>query len=154
MRWFVFVVLAGCSTSSPTEPAPQETFTMDTAPAITTKPIDDGTAEALPFGPSPWSGKLAPVTHNYWNGCTDHREVDILALKVDKYPVPIIIGWRQATPRSREEPHFLAKRDELPENARRSSCVIVTGSVVTYAYEGIAGAPAYAIQASHIEPCP
>ena len=94
------------------------------------------------------------TAHQYSNGCTDHREVDLLALVVDHATIPIILGWRRASPRARDEPHFLTSEDELPGANRHTACMKITGAVVAYAHEGYSGAPAYAVEATRVEPAP
>lgn len=144
-------------TAPPTEPAPEETFTLATSPTVAAPPVLPAAAPIeAPWGPAPWIGRLTSETHHYSNGCVDHRQVDILALARGEMRVPIIIGWRQASPRYRGEPHFLSRKDELSGYARRSECVLVSGAVVAYAYEGYGGAPAYGIEATQVTPasCP
>lgn len=144
-----------CASSGPSAPAPEETFTMTTTPPPYAPPTD---AAAEVLGASPWLGALRRTTHRYSNGCTDRREVDLLALTVspDGLRVPILLGWRRASPLHREEPRFLTSESELPDDARGHACVRVRGSLVTYAHQGVSGAPAYAIAATAIEPaaCP
>lgn len=149
------LLLVGCGTTTATEPSPEESFTMTPGlhPTSVTPAEQPGPE---PFGPAPWIGHLERLTHRYSNGCTDHREVDLLALASGEMRIPIILGWRRLSPRHREEPHFLTRQRELPIGAQGSACVMVTGTMVTYAHEGISGAPAYGVAASHIEPvaCP
>ncbi|MBX3226506.1 MAG: hypothetical protein KIT84_32405 [Labilithrix sp.] len=150
-RLFVLgACLLGCGTSATTasEPVAEETFTMTTSPPPYV--ADDTRAE--PFGPSPWSGRLTRALHRYSNGCTDHRQVDLLALAQGDARIPILLGWRRVS-RYGQEPRFLTREEDLPPSVRGHACVLVTGSVVTYAHEGYSGAPAYAIAATLIEPC-
>jgi len=140
------VLLAGCTVPTATEPAPNETVTMETSPPPAESP--------QPAPPETVVGRLEPMTHRYSNGCVDHREVEILALVVDERPTAVLLGWRRASPRHNGEPHFLRQKDELSESARKSKCVAVTGTVVTYAHQGYSGHPAKGLEATRIEPAP
>lgn len=154
------IASAACTTATaPVEPAPEETFTMTTPLAVAAAPLPaerDVYLERIEgyYGTAPWVGRLTQTEHHYSNGCTDHRKADILALKRSELKMPVIIGWRRISEKYRWEPRFLKDRSELPDAARSSACVLVSGHFVAYAYEGYAGSPAYAIEAKKIEPAP
>lgn len=102
-----------------------------------------------PVGEGPWEGNLVATKHRYSNGCVDHRELTIAALKLENdVRMPVILGFEGGHDGWRGEPRFLRP------DFFSARCVNVRGSLITYAHQGYSGSPAWAIKADHIEPIP
>src|SRR4051812_6026320 len=93
----VLAIFAGCG--GPATPVEEPAFPLSSAPPVwatstaTDEPDPREASLRELLGEPPWTGRLVVVTHEYSNGCTDHRSARIMALEMKRATMPVIVGW-------------------------------------------------------------